>query len=68
MKKASLFFYYAGIALIIATALIYIIEFHDSTMAAQNTWIKILSKTQMLAWHAIAIACCFGLSKLLDRD
>lgn len=68
MKIASKFFYYVGLALIVATAIIYLASIGGRSLSNDATRAMLASKTKMLCYHSIATACCFALSKILDRD
>lgn len=68
MKTASKIFYYFGVALIIATAIIVIVRLHGKSIVSQQTQDLAMEQVRMVCYHAIASGCCFGLSKILDRD
>ena len=68
MKIASKFFYYVGLALIVATAIIYLASIGGRSLSNDATRAMLACKTKTLCYHSIATACCLALSKILDRD
>lgn len=68
MRNASKFFYYVGLALIVATAIIYLVSIGNGVLSNDATRAMLACKTKMLCYHSIATACCLALSKILDRD
>lgn len=68
MRTASKIFYYVGVLLILVTAVIVIVRFHGKYMQSQQSQNLLMAQVKMISYHTVASACCFGLSKLLDRD
>lgn len=68
MKIASKFFCYVGLSLIVATAIIVIVELPTNGVNTQELWSRCVKVARVSAYHSVAIACCLALSKILDRD